>query len=307
MKIGMIGLGRMGANMVLRLMNDGHECVVYDLDAEKVNVLTAKGAVGAASLEEMVHVLPKPRSLWLMLPAGKPTETTLSTLAGLLESEDLIVEGGNSYYKEDVPRAKMLAERGIHYLDVGLSGGIWGLEHGYSIMIGGEERMVQRLESVFSSLAESPDQGWGRVGPTGAGHYVKMVHNGMIYGLLQAYAEGFELLSNKKEYALDLKGIADMWRYSSVARSWLLDLISSALEHDQSLEHIASRIADSGEGRWTVIESIEQGCSVPVISAALLRRFRSQEPDPFADKLIAKLRNLFGGHELPENPSETQT
>lgn len=307
MQIGMVGLGRMGSNMVLRLLKDGHECVVYDLDTKKMKALVERGAQHASSLEEMVQLLRRPRSLWIMLPAGKPTEEVFESLAGLMEPEDLIVDGGNSYYKDDISRAEMLKARGMYYLDVGMSGGIWGLEHGYSIMIGGEKRAVQRLEPIFRSLAATAERGWGHVGPTGAGHYVKMVHNGMIYGLLQAYAEGFELLRYKKGYDLDLKEIADIWRYSSVARSWLLDLISTALEDDQTLEGIASVVADSGEGRWTVLEAIEQGCSVPVITLSLLRRFRSREDEPYSDKLIAKLRNLFGGHELPRGLSSPQT
>jgi len=307
MQIGMVGLGRMGANMVLRLLRNGHECVVFDIDAPKVKNLTEAGAKGASTLLDLVSTLDRPRTLWVMLPAGPPTEETITALAELVDSGDLIVDGGNSHYREDARKEAMLGKKGVHYLDVGLSGGIWGLEQGYSIMIGGEADDVKRLKPVLEALASSPDKGWGHVGPTGAGHYVKMVHNGMIYGLLQAYAEGFELLKNKKEYDLDLHGIADIWRYSSVARSWLLDLISAALEEDQDLEDIAPHIADSGEGRWTVMEAIEQNCSIPIISLSLLRRLRSREEAPYSDRLIAKLRNLFGGHDLPKASSTPQT
>jgi 6-phosphogluconate dehydrogenase len=286
--------------MVLRLLRDGHECVAFDIDRGKVDRLVDAGARAAYSLREAVSLLDAPRSLWIMLPAGEQTVRTIESLAELLGADDLVVDGGNSHYHDDASRAALLGERGIRYLDAGLSGGVWGLEHGYSIMIGGRRDDVERLEPVFRSLAASAERGWAHVGPTGAGHYVKMIHNGMIYGLLQAYAEGFELLRNKKEYGLDLHGIAELWRYSSVARSWLLDLISMALKDDQSLEDVAAHIADSGEGRWTVQEAVEQGCPIPVISSSLLRRFRSQQDESYSDKLIAKLRNLFGGHELPK-------
>jgi 6-phosphogluconate dehydrogenase len=307
MKLGMVGVGRMGGNMVLRLLRDGHECAVFDTETSRVESLVKAGAAGASSLEELVSMLKRPRALWVMLPAGPPTEETITALADLMGSGDLIVDGGNSYYKEDARKKTMLEKRGIEYLDVGLSGGIWGLEHGYSIMIGGKESAVRRLEPVFRSLAPSPDRGWARVGPTGAGHYVKMVHNGMIYGLLQAYAEGFELLESKKEYDLDLHKIADSWRYGSVARSWLLDIIASALEKDQTLEDVAPYVADSGEGRWTVMEAIELNRSVPVISISLMRRLRSREEAPYGDRLIAKLRNIFGGHEYRDASSSPHT
>jgi 6-phosphogluconate dehydrogenase len=300
MQIGMVGLGRMGGNMVLRLIKGGHDCVVFDIDRAVVQKFVKRNVHGAPSLNELVSILKKPRAVWVMVPAGKPTEEVIGKLALLMEPGDTIIDGGNSYYKDDFNRAEKLRKEGIHYLDVGVSGGIWGLENGYSIMVGGEEKIVQQLSPIFGTLAESPDRGWGHVGPTGAGHYVKMVHNGMIYGILQAYAEGFELLNNKKEFDLDLQKIADIWRYSSVARSWLLDLISSSLGEDPELKDIAAHISDSGEGRWTVIEAIEQNCSIPIISMSLLRRFRSREDAPFSDKLIAKLRNLFGGHELPK-------
>jgi 6-phosphogluconate dehydrogenase len=300
MQIGMVGLGRMGGNMVLRLIKGGHDCVVFDIKRAVVQRFVRRNAHGTFSLNELISALKKPRAVWVMVTAGKPTDEVIGKLALLMEPGDTIIDGGNSYYKDDFNRAEKLRKEGIHYLDVGVSGGIWGLEKGYSIMIGGEEKIVQQLSPIFETLAESPDRGWGRVGPTGAGHYVKMVHNGMIYGILQAYAEGFELLNNKREFELDLREIADIWRYSSVARSWLLDLISSSLGEDPELKDIAAHISDSGEGRWTVIEAIEQNCSIPIISMSLLRRFRSREDAPFSDKLIAKLRNLFGGHELPK-------
>jgi 6-phosphogluconate dehydrogenase len=281
--------------------------VVFDIDTGKVQDLTVSGAVGASTLGDLVASLERPRSLWVMLPAGPPTEETVSALAELAEPDDLIVDGGNSPYREDIQKKQMLGARGVHYLDVGLSGGVWGLEQGYSLMIGGEAEAVRRLEPVFQALAPAPDRGWGHVGPTGAGHYVKMVHNGMIYGLLQAYAEGFELLKNKKEYELDLHGIADLWRHGSVARSWLMDLIAAALAEDQDLEEITPQIADSGEGRWTVEEAIEQNSSIPIITLSLLRRLRSREEAPYGDRLIAKLRNLFGGHELPRGNTAPHT
>lgn len=300
MQIGMIGLGRMGGNMVVRLLKAGHDCVVYDIDSDRVVRCAAQGASGAQSIDALVSQLEAPRSVWLMLPAGHPTEEVISELSGLLMKGDTIIDGGNSYYKDDFRRKEQLHNLEIHYIDAGLSGGIWGLEHGYSIMIGGDTEAVQHLRPIFEALAESPDRGWGHVGPTGAGHYVKMVHNGMIYGLLQAYAEGFELLEGKQGFNLDLQEIAGIWCSSSVARSWLLDIIRSALEEDPELKGIAARIDDSGEGRWTVIEAMEQNRSIPIISMSLLRRIRSREDEPYSDKLIAKLRNLFGGHALPK-------
>lgn len=301
MQIGMIGLGKMGANMVLRLMKDGHDCVVFDLEKDKVKNLVKEGAEGAASFKSFVRLLKKPRVVWLMLPPGNTTEQAVSGLSELMEACDIIIDGGNNYYKNDIRRAKELEKKGLQYLDVGISGGIWGLKEGYSQMVGGRQEIVDYLQPVFETLASEPDRGWGRVGPSGAGHFVKMIHNGVVYGLMQAYAEGFELMNNKKkEFNLDLHRIAEIWRFSSVARSWLLDLISAALEENQTLEKIEAYVPDSGEGCWTLIEAIEQNCSIPVISMSLLRRFRSREKAPFGDKLLAKLRNQFGGHDVKE-------
>ena len=301
MQIGMIGLGKMGANMVLRLMKDGHDCVVFDLEQDKVKKLVKEGAEGASSFKSFVRLLKKPRVVWLMLPPGNTTEQAVSDLSELMEACDIIIDGGNNYYKNDIRRAKELEKKGLQYLDVGISGGIWGLKEGYSQMVGGRQEIVDYLQPVFETLASEPDRGWGRVGPSGAGHFVKMIHNGIVYGLMQAYAEGFELMNNKKkEFNLDLHRIAEIWRFSSVARSWLLDLISAALEENQTLEKIEAYVPDSGEGCWTLIEAIEQNCSIPVISMSLLRRFRSREKAPFGDKLLAKLRNQFGGHDVKE-------
>jgi len=231
MQIGMIGLGKMGANMVLRLMKDGHDCVVFDLEQDKIKNLVKEGAEGASYLKSFVRLLKKPRVVWLMLPPGNTTEQAVSDLSELMEACDIIIDGGNNYYKNDIRRAKELEKKGLQYLDVGISGGIWGLKEGYSQMVGGRQEIVDYLQPVFETLASEPDRGWGRVGPSGAGHFVKMIHNGIVYGLMQAYAEGFELMNNKKkEFNLDLHRIAEIWRFSSVARSWLLDLISAALE-----------------------------------------------------------------------------
>lgn len=296
MEIGMVGLGRMGGNMVERLLAGGHKVVGYGRDRETVLRAVEKGAAGAHSLSELVEQLAPPRAIWLMIPAGDPVEETLQSLQPLLENGDVIIDGGNSNYKDTVRRAASLKESGVHFVDVGTSGGIWGLKEGYCMMIGGETEVVQRLAAVLKTLAPSPEKGWGRVGPNGAGHFVKMVHNGIEYGLMQAYAEGFALMRRKSEFDLDMRQVAEIWRYGSVVRSWLLDLTARALSDNPSLEGIAPHVSDSGEGRWTVMEGVELGVAIPVITLALQRRFRSRETDSYADKLLAVMREQFGGH-----------
>ncbi|ADJ26191.1 6-phosphogluconate dehydrogenase, decarboxylating [Dehalogenimonas lykanthroporepellens BL-DC-9] len=296
MKIGMIGLGRMGGNITRRLLRAGHEVAAYDPVPSAVATVAEEGAVGTASLEELVAALAPPRALWLMVPAGEPTEDTLARLGDLLDAGDTVIDGGNSYYRDSMRRATMLADKGITLLDAGTSGGVWGLTEGYCLMIGGDEAAFLRLETVFQTLAPSPEHGYARVGPSGAGHFVKMVHNGIEYGLMQAYAEGFELMQAKEEFNLDLAEISELWRYGSVVRSWLLDLSASALKDDPELSGLASWVADSGEGRWTTEEAIELGVPLPVITLALQARFRSRQAEPFSGKLLAAMRQKFGGH-----------
>jgi 6-phosphogluconate dehydrogenase len=286
--------------MATRLLRAGHRVVAYDLSAEAVRVAAAAGAVGVSTLEEVVAQLAGPRAVWVMVPAGDPTEQTINQLAELLAPGDTIIDGGNSNYKDSQRRAATLSERGLHFVEVGTSGGIWGLAEGYSLMVGGADAPVARLTPIFASLAPAADQGWGHVGPSGAGHFVKMIHNGIEYGLMQAYAEGFELMQHKAALNLDLAQVAEIWRSGSVVRSWLLDLTAQALVANPTLEGIAAYVPDSGEGRWTVAEAIELGCSIPVITLALQRRFRSREPEPFGDKLLAAMRNQFGGHAIKE-------
>lgn len=294
----MIGLGRMGANMAQRLMRGGHKVVGYD-PAEAARALLEKnGAQTAASLEQMVAKLKAPRAVWLMVPAGEITDSTITNLVPLLAAGDTIIDGGNSNYRDTQRRAAMVAQRKIQYVDSGTSGGVWGLAEGYSLMIGGDAAVVERLRPIFETLAPAKDQGWGRVGPVGSGHYTKMVHNGIEYGLMQAYAEGFSILQHKDEFKLDLHQIAEIWRYGSVVRSWLLDLTAIALDKNPTLAGIAPYVADSGEGRWTVADAIELGVSAPVITLSLLERLRSRDNDSFTDKLLAAMRNQFGGHEI---------
>lgn len=292
----MIGLGKMGANMATRLLRGGHRVVAYDLNEDAIQAAEAAGAGGARTLDEVAAKLPSPRAIWVMVPSGDPTENTINALAEHLSSGDIILDGGNSNYKDTMRRAATLREKGLYFVDVGTSGGVWGLTEGYSMMIGGDQAVVERLRPIFETLAPAPDKGWGHVGPNGAGHFVKMVHNGIEYGLMQAYAEGFELMGHKTAFGLDLHQIAQIWRYGSVVRSWLLDLSANALAENPALEGIAAYVPDSGEGRWTVAEAIELNCSIPVITMALERRFRSREEAPFADKLLAAMRQQFGGH-----------
>ena len=294
----MIGLGRMGANMAQRLMRGGHKVVGYDPAAPARALLEKSGAQTAASLAEMVAKLKAPRAVWLMVPAGEITDSTITNLVPLLAAGDTIIDGGNSNYRDTQRRAAAVAQRQIQYVDSGTSGGIWGLAEGYSLMIGGDAAVVERLRPIFETLAPAKDQGWGRVGPVGAGHYTKMVHNGIEYGMMQAYAEGFSILQHKEEFKLDLHQVAEIWRYGSVVRSWLLDLTAIALDKNPTLAGIAPFVADSGEGRWTVADAIELGVSAPVITLSLLERLRSRDNDSFTDKLLAAMRNQFGGHEI---------
>jgi 6-phosphogluconate dehydrogenase len=297
MRLGMIGLGRMGMNMAKRLLKGGHKLVAYNRSPDKTKEIVAKGAIGAYSLQELVDFLKPPRVLWLMLPAGKPTDQHIDQLHGLLGKEDILVEGGNSFYKDDLRHAQELKTRSIHYLDVGVSGGIWGLKLGYCLMIGGEPKVFRRLEPLFKTLA--PKEGYLYCGETGSGHFVKMVHNGIEYGMMSAYGEGFELL-HRSPYGknLDLAKVAGLWNQGSVIRSWLLELAASALKKDKNLSSLKGYVEDSGEGRWTVQQAVEMAVSSPVIASSLFQRFRSRQTDSFSDKILAALRKEFGGHAI---------
>jgi 6-phosphogluconate dehydrogenase len=296
MKLGMIGLGRMGANMAQRLMRAGHGLVGFDPKAEARGALERDGAESADSLSALVAKLPAPRTLWLMVPAGEITDATLASLLPLLAAGDTVVDGGNSNYKDTLRRAATFAQKKIAFIDCGTSGGVWGLAEGYSLMLGGDEAAIERLRPVFEALAPAKDRGWGRVGPAGSGHFTKMVHNGIEYGLMQAYAEGFSILQHKREFGLDLHQVAEIWRDGSVVRSWLLDLTSAALGKNPSMSGIAPYVEDSGEGRWTVAEAIDLDVAAPVITLSLIERLRSRDGDSFSDKLLAAMRNEFGGH-----------
>jgi 6-phosphogluconate dehydrogenase len=297
MDIAIIGLGKMGANMARRLIKGGHRVVGMDRTRETAKKLADEvGLIPVSSLKDAVAALPTPRVMWIMVPAGDPTEMVIAELAGLLSPGDTIIDGGNTLYKDDIRRAKMLQEKSINYVDVGTSGGVWGLTEGYSMMIGGEPEIVSRLSPILETLAPAPDQGWGHVGPVGAGHFVKMVHNGIEYGMMQAYAEGFEIMHAKDDFDLDLHQVAEIWRYGSVVRSWLLDLTANALDEDQELSEIAGYVSDSGEGRWTVFESIDLDVPAPVITLSLQQRFVSRQDESYAAKLLAAMRNQFGGH-----------
>lgn len=304
MKIGMIGLGKMGANMTERLIRSGHGVVGFDLDAGAVQEIVGAGASGATSLDDLVGQLSAPRVVWMMVPHGEPVDATVAALQPLLEPGDTIVDGGNSYYKETQRRAAECAASGHNYVDVGTSGGVWGLTEGYSMMVGGDETVVETLRPVLETLAPSPTTGWGRVGPVGSGHYVKMIHNGIEYGLMQAYAEGFAILNAKEEFALDLSQVGGIWQHGSVVRSWLLDLTTAALGENPQLEGIAPYVPDSGEGRWTVFEAIDLNVAAPVIGLSLMGRIESRDEIEFADRLLASMRKGFGGHAITtEDPS----
>ncbi len=296
MDIGIVGLGRMGGNMSERLRRGGHRVVSYDRDPDTRQAAAASGCEVVDSLEGFVEALPAPRVVWVMVPSGNPTEATVAALGDVLESGDLVVDGGNSNYNDSMRRGESLRRKGIEMVDAGVSGGIWGLAEGYCLMVGGSEKAVGLVEPVFRTLAPTPEKGYAHVGPLGAGHFVKMVHNGIEYGLMQAYAEGFELMRAKQSLDLDVAQIAEIWRHGSVVRSWLLDLTAAALEEDNSLSGIVPWVDDSGEGRWTVEESIELAVPLPVISMALQARFRSRDETQFGFRLLAAMRNQFGGH-----------
>jgi 6-phosphogluconate dehydrogenase len=330
MQLGMIGLGRMGGNIVRRLMRHGHSTVVYDKDAKAVAGLAADGAVGSATLEEFISKLERPRTAWVMLPAGRITEATIDTIAGVMQEGDVIIDGGNTFWQDDVRRGKALKARGIHYVDVGTSGGVWGLDRGYCMMIGGEKQVVDRLDPIFAALAPGTgdiphtegregrdpriEQGYIHAGPVGAGHFVKMIHNGIEYGLMQAYAEGFDILKNANidalpadhRYDFDLADIAEVWRRGSVIPSWLLDLTSTALADSPQLAEYSGFVEDSGEGRWTVNAAIDEAVPAEVLTAALYTRFRSRKEHTFAEKILSAMRAGFGGHKEPKQPDASK-
>ena len=329
MQLGMIGLGRMGGNIVRRLMQHGHSTVVYDRDQKAVAALVAEGAEGSATLDEFVAKLKPPRAAWVMLPAGQVTEATIDTIAGLMAKDDIIIDGGNSFWQDDIRRGKALRGKGLHYLDVGTSGGVWGLERGYCMMIGGDKAAVDRLDPIFAALCpgmgdiprtphregrdKRVEQGYIHAGPVGAGHFVKMIHNGIEYGLMQAYAEGFDILKNanidalpaEHRFDLDIADIAEVWRRGSVIPSWLLDLTSSALAENHTLDNYSGHVEDSGEGRWTVNAAIDEAVPAEVLTAALYARFRSRKDHTFAEKILSAMRAGFGGHkEPPKKPGK---
>ncbi len=299
MELGMIGLGKMGGNMAERLHRAGHKVVGFDFSADAVKKLSDAGSVGANTLEDMVKNLTEsPRAVWLMVPAGDPVDQTIAKLKPLMNKGDIFIDGGNSNYKDSIRRHDELQKEGFEFVDVGTSGGVWGLAEGYSMMVGGDQGVVDHLKPIFETLAPAPDKGWGRTGPAGAGHFVKMVHNGIEYGLMQAYAEGFSIMGAKESMQLDLTQIAEIWRYGSVVRSWLLDLTADALQHNPTLEGIAPYVTDSGEGRWTVFEAIDLNVSAPVITESLIRRLRSREENNLTDRMLSVMRNAFGGHAM---------
>jgi 6-phosphogluconate dehydrogenase len=296
MQLGLIGLGKMGGNMAERLRLGGHQVVGFDFSADAVARLTASGNVGASSLEDMVAKLETPRAIWIMVPQGAPVDETIAKLEALIAPGDTLIDGGNSNYKDSIRRHGEVTAKGFNFIDVGTSGGVWGLKEGYSMMIGGDVEPVERLRPIFETLAPGANSGWGRVGPAGAGHFVKMVHNGIEYGLMQAYAEGFTILEKKESLDLNLPQIAEIWRNGSVVRSWLLDLTADALKANPTLDGLEAYVADSGEGRWTVFEAIDLNVSAPVITESLIRRIRSREENNFTDRMLSIMRNAFGGH-----------
>jgi 6-phosphogluconate dehydrogenase len=296
MQLGLIGLGKMGGNMAERLRLAGHQVVGFDFNPDAVAKLTASGNVGVSTLEDLAARLEGRKAIWIMVPQGKPVDDTIAKLEPLLNPGDILIDGGNSNYKDTMRRHDEIAEKHFNFVDCGTSGGVWGLKEGYSMMIGGDKEPVEYLRPIFEALAPAPDKGWGHVGPGGAGHFVKMIHNGIEYGMMQAYAEGFTIMETKKELGLDLRQISQIWRYGSVVRSWLLDLTADALEKNPTLDGLEAFVEDSGEGRWTVIEAIDLNVSAPVITESLMRRIRSREQNNFTDRMLAIMRNEFGGH-----------
>ncbi|MGD8868434.1 MAG: decarboxylating 6-phosphogluconate dehydrogenase [Gemmatimonadales bacterium] len=316
MQIGMVGLGKMGANMVRRLIRDGHECIVFDLSGDAVRQMESEGAAGAGSLDDLARKLAKPRAAWVMVPAGTATDQTVMALAERFEPGDVIVDGGNSYFKDDLRRAEALSDKEIEYVDVGTSGGVWGLERGYCLMIGGSQKAVERLDPIFRTLSPGAgeiertagregelgavERGYLHCGPVGAGHFVKMVHNGIEYGVMQAYAEGFDLLRSVGRYDIAVDDVAEVWRRGSVVASWLLDLTAAALLKDPELGSFSGYVQDSGEGRWTILTAVEEGVPADVLSASLYARFRSRQEHTFAEKILSAMRHGFGGHTEPD-------
>ena len=296
MQLGLIGLGKMGGNMAERLRLGGHQVVGFDFNAEAVARMTASGNVGVSTLDELAKKLVGRRAIWIMVPQGDPVDQTIAKLAPLLNPGDILIDGGNSNYKDSMRRYKEVTAKGLQFVDVGTSGGVWGLKEGYSMMIGGDKEPVDYLRPIFETLAPAADKGWGHVGPAGSGHFVKMIHNGIEYGMMQAYAEGFTILEKKEEFKLNLPQIAQIWRYGSVIRSWLLDLTADALTKNPTLKGMEAFVEDSGEGRWTVVEAIDLNVSAPVITESLMRRIRSREENNFTDRMLAIMRNEFGGH-----------
>lgn len=299
MQLGLIGLGKMGGNMAERLRRAGHKVVGFDFSAEAVKRLNDAGSVGVNSIEDLAKNLTEsPRAVWIMVPAGDPVDQTIAKLKPLMSKGDIFIDGGNSNYKDSQRRHDELKKEGFEFVDVGTSGGVWGLTEGYSMMIGGDEPVVEHLRPIFETLAPAKDKGWGRTGPSGAGHFVKMVHNGIEYGVMQAYAEGFSIMAAKEPLHLDLAQISEIWQYGSVVRSWLLDLTAEALKRNPKIEGVAPYVPDSGEGRWTVFEAIDLNISAPVITESLIRRIRSREEDNLTDRMLSVMRNAFGGHAI---------
>ena len=298
MQLGMVGLGRMGANMAQRLIGGSHKVAGFDPDNEARNKAHANGVTTCDSLQALIEAVPTPRVIWLMVPSGKITDDSVNALLPFLASGDTVIDGGNSNYKDTLRRADLYAGKGLGYVDCGTSGGVWGLEQGYSMMIGGDEKTVESLRPIFETLAPGKNQGWGRVGPVGSGHFTKMVHNGIEYGLMQSYAEGFSILQHKADFNLDLHQIGEIWRYGSVVRSWLLELTTDALGKNPGMDGIAPYVVDSGEGRWTVNEAIDLNVPAPVITLSLIERLRSRDTESFTDKLLSAMRNEFGGHPI---------
>src|SRR5579875_867102 len=298
MELGIIGLGKMGGNMAERLRLGGHKVVGFDFSQEAVKRLSDAGSVGVSTLEGLVKNLQAPRAIWMMVPAGAPVDETIAKLKPLLQKGDTFIDGGNSNYQDSQRRYRELKPEGFNFVDVGTSGGVWGLKEGYSMMVGGDDDAVERLYPILETLAPAKDKGWGHVGPAGAGHLVKMVHNGIEYGMMQAFAEGFTIMEKKEEMHLDLAQIAEIWRFGSVVRSWLLDLTADALSKNPKLDGLEAYVSDSGEGRWTVFEAIDLNVSAPVITESLIRRIRSREENNFTDRMLAIMRNAFGGHAI---------